>query len=176
MYRTKKGIPMSHRCTPCKRHFSVRLGTTMEDTNLPLWMWLKATHLLLTSRKGVASTEMATMLGTTQSTAWYLDHRIRDAMRQEDLLLDGVVQVDESWVGGKESNKHASKKAKNNGQTWADKKALVFGVRGRNETVIVFPVWSSDHETIINAVKQSVAPGSLLGRQPCLRVSDQARL
>ncbi len=163
VYRTKSGNPMSHRCTPCRRHFSVRLGTVMEDTNLPVEMWLKAIFYLLTFRRGVASSQMARLLGTTQASAWYLDHRIRESMRQEDLLLDeDVVQIDEAWVGPIEKWMHGADKAANNDESWADRKALIFGARGRNGNVICFPVWGRGYQALIDAVREVVAPGTMV--------------
>ena len=159
VYEVKNRRPMSHRCRSCKRHFSVRTGTVMAETNLPVRTWLLAIHLTLTARKGVSALQMHRHLGVTYSTAWFLDHRIREAMKQNNqMALDGVIQIDEAWVGGKAKNIHKSKKPE--GWTWNDNKFAVVGLRKDDGTVIAFPVPNTFAETLQNAVLDNVKPGS----------------
>ncbi len=91
------------RCGDCKKQFTVRIGTIFEESKLPLHMWLQAMHLLASSKKGISSHQLMRILGTTYRTAWFLSHRIREAMRSGDLAPFGGpgqdVEVDETYIG-----------------------------------------------------------------------------
>jgi transposase-like protein len=95
--------PGVYKCKACRQQFTVRIGTIFEESKLPISKWLMAIHLMTSSKKGVSSHQIARELGVTQKTAWFLNHRIREAMKQEPLagMLSGVVEVDETYVGGK---------------------------------------------------------------------------
>ena len=81
LYRPNGNPRMSHRCRGCKSYFSVRSGTVVADTNLPIGSWLLAVHLMLTGGNGVSALQLHKQVCTAQSTAWFLGHRIREAMR-----------------------------------------------------------------------------------------------
>jgi transposase-like protein len=96
-------------CNDCRDKFTVRTGTVMERSHVPLHKWLLATHLMAASKKGMSAKQMERMLGVTYKTAWFLCHRIREAM--DGALGDGplggpnkVVEADETFVGGKQKN------------------------------------------------------------------------
>jgi transposase-like protein len=97
-------------CNACRRKFTVRTGTVMERSHIPLSKWLLATHLMAASKKGMSASQMGRMLGVTYKSAWFLCHRIREAMAPtaQTPPLGGagkIVEVDETFVGGKSKNR-----------------------------------------------------------------------
>ncbi|WP_050009255.1 IS1595 family transposase [Candidatus Glomeribacter gigasporarum] len=150
----KSGKPMPYRCKDCREHFGVRTGTVLSKSKLALRKWLMAIYLLHTARKGISSIQIAKELGITQKTAWFLNHRIREAMKQRGGLFGGAVEVDETYMGGKEKNKHAFKKLKA-GRGTIGKKAIA-GVLQRGGMVAAKPIDSTDRETLYGFIKASV--------------------
>ena len=121
----------THKCAQCRETFSIKVGTIFEDTKLPLRKWFIAIWMLTSHKKGIASTQLAKDLKITQKSAWFMLHRLRHAARTRSFSrpLDGVIEADESFFGGKERNKHRVKRTKNaNG---ADGKVIVFGALER---------------------------------------------
>jgi transposase-like protein len=103
-------------CNDCRDKFTVRTGTVMERSHVPLHKWLLATHLMAASKKGMSAKQMERMLGVTYKTAWFLCHRIREAMdgANDTGPLGGpgvIVEADETWVGGKAKNRAYRKPA-----------------------------------------------------------------
>ena len=100
-----------YRCTDCRSYFSVKTGTLTEGSNLPLRKWAFAIYLETTSLKGISSMKLHREIGVTQKTAWFMLHRIREAcFKQHGEAFEGPVEVDETYMGGREGNKHANKK------------------------------------------------------------------
>ena len=99
-------------CDACRYQFSVTAGTVFNDSHLALWKWFLATYLLCESRKGMSANQIKRTLGVSYKTAWYLCHRIRAAMKEiNPQPLPGTVQMDETWVGGKECNPRGAGRA-----------------------------------------------------------------
>ena len=102
--------PQAYRCRDCRKDFSVKTGTVMHGSNLAFQTWAMAIYLCTTSLKGVSSMKLHRDLGITQKTAWHLAHRIREAWKAGSDPFLGPVEVDETFVGGREKNKHSKKK------------------------------------------------------------------
>ena len=109
-YEKANSNPQPYRCRGCKKFFSVKVGTALENTPLPLRKWVIAVYLHITSHKGVTSMKLHRDLNITQKTAWFMEHRIREAFLEIEGMIDGTVEVGETCVGDLEKNKHNSKK------------------------------------------------------------------
>ena len=122
------------KCSKCRKQFSFKAGTLLEDSPIALDKWLPAIWLIANARNGVSSWELHRSLGVTQKTAWFMLHRIRLAM-QDDLtggMLSGEVEVDESFIGGKIRNMHKERKERAQANNRKDgDKAIVLGILER---------------------------------------------
>ena len=114
----KSHRPGLYQCNACREPFTVTVGTLYERSKVPLNKWLAATHLLMASKKGMSALQIGRLLGLSKKTSWFLCHRIRESLRETNPdMLGGegkVVEFDECFVGGKEKNKHFSKRNKRN--------------------------------------------------------------
>ena len=151
-YRVASGKPMPYRCRTCRRYFSLKTGTVMEDSPLPLRKWAWAIYLEMTSLKGVSSMKLRRDLGVRQATAWFMLHRIREAFADVSGGFTGPVEVDETYVGGLERNKHEGDRL-HEGRGPVGKTAVVGAKDRETNRVVAKVITDTDRETLVGFVE-----------------------
>lgn len=141
-------------CDDCGYHFSVTSGTMLHDTHLPLQKWIVTVYLMIESRKGMSALQIKRTLNVAYQTAWYLCHRIRAAMSQatdgeERVLMSGIIEMDETFVGGKTEGK---------GRGYKGNKALVVGVVERGGEVILQIATDRTRKTLHEIALRHISP------------------
>jgi transposase-like protein len=141
-------------CNSCRYQFSVTVDTMFQDTHLPLWKWFLAVYMMVESKKGISANQLKRSLDVSYKTAWYLCHRIRAAMNQAkdgetQVLLSGIIEMDETWVGGKTGGK---------GKGYTGNKSLVVGVVQRNGEIILQIATDRTRKTLHEIALKHISP------------------
>lgn len=147
----------------CNKKYSVTTNTIFHASKVPLNKWLNAVYVVSAHKKGISSYQLAKDIGVTQRTAWFMIHRIREAMRpKESVMLDTMVQVDETWTGGKMKNKHKSVRAKamEENKSHVDNKTGVMGFL-QTDGELKLKILDTD-KTFKEQVKDNVAPEAVI--------------
>jgi transposase-like protein len=138
-----------YQCKSCRYQFSVTAGTIFHDSHLTLWKWFVAVYLIVESKKGVSANQLKRTLGVSYKTAWYLCHRIRAALKEVDAqLLKGIIEADETFVGGK---------VEGMGRGYKDNKTVVVGAFQRDGAIRLQVVSGRDRETLQGFIRENVA-------------------
>lgn len=142
------------RCRGCKKQFTVTVGMIFEGSHIPLNKWLMAVHFMTASKKGISAHQLHRMLGITYKAAWFMAHRIRHAMKEGPLQmkLRGKVEVDETYIGGKQENRHNDMRRRG----VMPRKTQVVALVTRRGKARAFPVKNVGKEQLHNTIKENV--------------------
>ena len=162
VYKCKNG---KYKCKSTGRYFDVKTGTPLANTKLPMTKWLLAMFLFQADKGGVSSCQLARILEITQKTAWYMLMKIREFAKKANAnnsKLSGEVEIDETFVGGRNGNRHKDKKVPRcQGRSYKDK-VPVFGIRERGGNIMAVVVPNTQARTLVSIIKKNVEKGSVV--------------
>jgi len=150
----------TYKCKDCKKKFNAKVGTIFENTTIPLSKWFVSIYIATSHKKGISSCQLAKDIGVTQKTAWFILHRIREMLKvKAPYMLNSKVEIDETFIGGKEMFKHKSKRENIDGYV---KKTMVFAILQRQGNVWTKMVNKVDGKTLKPIIRQHVDKSTML--------------
>jgi len=175
-YKTTRGYKCSN--NECYKKFTVKVGTIFENSKIPFRIWFASIFLATNHKKGISSVQLASDLGITQKTAWFVLHRIREMLKDKAPQMLGennMVETDTAYIGRKENNKHIKKRRSNenlaltnDGKPYVPKKAVI-GIIERNGNVVLKYIPREDKKNMRDFIKTHVPKGSTI-------YSDEAKV
>lgn len=151
------------KCGDCHKRFSCLVGTIFQNTKLPLQKWFMAMYLISSHKKGISSHQLGRDLHITQKSAWYILHKVRTLFGQYDTpALQGEIELDEMYLGGRETNKHESKKTEGTQGRSTKTKTPIFGMVQRDGKACAMKVENTRAETLLPIIKQFCVEHSML--------------
>jgi transposase-like protein len=147
-----------YRCNFCKKDFTIKTRTLFGESKIPLQKWFIAIYLLTTNKKGISSINLANQVGVTQKTAWYMDMRIREALKQGKFTLEGDVEVDETYIGGRHKRKDGF-----------SKKEAIMGMTERGGKIKAYHIPNRQAEHVLTKIMTNIRDDAHL-------MTDEARV
>lgn len=157
---TLKGKTQRYKCYGCRKQFGVKVGTIFHDSKISLRKWFVAIYLVTSHKKGISSYQLGRDLKISQKSAWFILQRIRETYNPSEEVFTDAVEVDETYIGGKEKNKHLSKRTEGTQGRSIKTKTPVLGIFQRNGLVYAIPVKDTKAKTILPIMVDKVQAGA----------------
>lgn len=152
-----------YKCAKCLKQFTVTVGTFFEATKIPLRKWFHAIYIFTSHKKGVSSHQLAKDISVTQKTAWFILSRIRGILQDKaPTMLSGVIEIDETYAGGKMKNKHRYQRKRAKPGRGSENKTMIFGLKEKDGKIYNQMVADASHMTLQKIVTDNVAKGSTI--------------